>query len=185
MTHYLRRRCDGCGKRIARSRPDGGDTYVRSRHTGATFCRDCAINGLPPKAKRPTREELEMATTETEKTTTKEPVAPGSNWVRDADSNEEAILEEKVRPLFSDEKIQGAAMRYGRKLLRKAAGKRASAPPLTGLTYDQAVSVANALGVEAPQKRERAATKTKKESGSKQAKPDPKPSARKKTSAAS
>lgn len=57
----------------------------------------------------------------------------------------EKQLDEKVAPLFKNGK-QVAAVRYGRKLLKKKAGMRSSTPPQTGLTNAEAAKVAKALG---------------------------------------
>lgn len=66
----------------------------------------------------------------------------------------EKQLVEKVAPLFKNGK-QVAAVRYGRKLLKKKAGMRSSTPPWTGLTVQEASKVARALGfvVKAPAKK--------------------------------
>jgi hypothetical protein len=92
---------------------------------------------------------------------------------------EQAILDEKVAPLFSGDE-QTAAIRYGRKLLRKQAGTRASAPPLSGISREQANQISEALGIQvkasAPAEPEEAAAAEQPE---REAKPDPKPTPRK------
>lgn len=109
--------------------------------------------------------------------------------VKNVDASEEKILAEKVGPLYAG-KTQEAAVRYGRKLLRKAAGKRSSYPPHTGLSSEQAKKVAEALGMKVEPKAKAAPKKAAEpkaapsEGNGREAKPDPKPeSSRKKATA--
>lgn len=83
---------------------------------------------------------------------TKTQIETTTNHVRNADASEEAILVEKVSPLFSDESVQLAALRYGRKLIRFSEGKRSSTPPMGTLTQAQAATIAKALGIETKKK---------------------------------
>ena len=91
---------------------------------------------------------------------------------------ETAVLDEKVAPLFEGD-TSTAAVRYGRKLMRKQAGTRASAPPLGSLTREQANQVAAALGIEVKTTPTAPAESAEAEQPEREAKPDPKPAPRK------
>lgn len=57
-----------------------------------------------------------------------------------------------VAEAFDDEQTAERAVRFGRKLLKRAAGLRTSAPPLAGLTKEQGERVSSLLFPKAAKK---------------------------------